>query len=97
MAVSNLIDGIDWYSISSLAFLSTTKLPAGTVLYPLSSLTYIEDGASVVLGSANGGAYILGRDKVVENLKPEGKGLPLCEGCSNYDSRRLRYHTISGM
>lgn len=76
MAVSNLINGVDWYSISDLVFLSTTKLPAGAVFSPLSALAYIGDGTSVVLGDADGSAHILSRDKVIENLKPNGMNLP---------------------
>ena len=72
MAVSNLINGIDWYSLSDLAFLSTTKLPAGAIFSPLSALAYIEDGASVVLGDADGSAHILSRDKGVKILEHDG-------------------------
>ncbi|KAF9643352.1 hypothetical protein BDM02DRAFT_3191787 [Thelephora ganbajun] len=76
MAVSNLINGVDWYSLSDLAFLSTTKLPARAVFNPLSALTYSEDGTSVILGGANGSAHILGRDKGVRNLQHNGTSLP---------------------
>lgn len=68
MAVSNLINGVDWYSLSDLKFLSTTKVPAGAVFHSLSGLTYTEDGASVVLGGANGCAHILSRDQGAKNL-----------------------------
>lgn len=76
MAVSNLINGVDWYSLSDLVFLSTTKLPAGAVFSPLSALAYIEDGVSVVLGDADGSGHILSRKKGVENLKHDGTSLP---------------------
>jgi hypothetical protein len=85
MAVSNLINGVDWYSLSDLMFLSTTKLPAGSVCYPLSTLTYSEDGTSIILGSAEGSAYILSRDKGVKILEHGGTSLPLREGCSCSD------------
>ena len=75
MAVSNLINGVDWYSLSNLAFLSMTKLPAGAVLHPLSGLTYTEGGASVVLGGANGSAYLLSRDQDTKNLQHTGMDL----------------------
>lgn len=78
MAVLNPIDGVDWYSLSDLSFLSTTKLPAGSVLYPLSTLTYLEDGTSVVVGSGDGSAYILDRKKCVERLEHRGTNLPPC-------------------
>ncbi|KAF9643983.1 hypothetical protein BDM02DRAFT_3132050 [Thelephora ganbajun] len=77
MAVSNLINGVDWYSLSDLAFLSTTKLPAGAVFNPSSALTYFENGTSVVLGSADRSAYILSCDKGVKNVKNDSTSLPL--------------------
>ena len=58
MVISNLINGVNWYSLSDLAYLSTTKLPAGAVFSPLSALAYIEDGASIILGDADGSAHI---------------------------------------
>ena len=67
-AVSNLTNGVDWYSLSDLAFLSTTELPAGAAISPSSTLAYSEDGASVVLGGADGSAFILGRNKEVKIL-----------------------------
>jgi hypothetical protein len=96
LAVSNLIDGVDWYSLSDLAFLSTTKLPAGTAFYPLSAITYLEDGTSIVLGSAEGSAYILSRDKGVERLEHGGAHLLLYEIFSDWDLRRFTNHTIGG-
>ena len=78
MVISNLINGVDWYSLSDLAFLSTTKLPAGAVFSPLSALAYIEDGASIVLGDADGSAHILSRDKGVEKLEHNGMSPPSC-------------------
>lgn len=72
MAVSNLINGVDWYSLSDLAFLSTTKLPADTILSPSPALTYTEDDTSVVLGGVDGNAHILSRDKGVKILKHDG-------------------------
>jgi len=72
MAVSNQINGVDWYSLSGLAFLSTTKLPADAVFHPSSGLTYTQDGASVVLGGANGSAYILSREGGVKRLQHAG-------------------------
>jgi hypothetical protein len=81
MAVSNLMNGVDWYSLTDLSFLSTTKLPAETVFYPLSGLTYSEDGHSVVLGSADGNAYILDRDRGIKNLEHSGTNSHPCEGC----------------
>jgi len=76
MAVSNLMNGVDWYSLSDLAFLSTTKLPAGTTLSPSPALTYTEDGTSVVLGGVDESAYILSREKGVKILKYDGMSLP---------------------
>ena len=75
MAVSNLINGVDWYSLSDLVFLSTTKLPVGAVFYPLSAPVYSEDGVSVVLGGADGSAHILSRDKGVKSLRCDGASL----------------------
>lgn len=77
MAVSNLTNGIDWYCLSDLSFLYSTKLPAETVFHPSSELAYLEDEASVVLGSADGNAYILGRDKGVKILEHRGTDLSL--------------------
>jgi len=83
MAVSNLINGVDWYSLSDLAFLSTTKLPAGAAFYPSSGITYIKDGASVVLGGADGSAHILSRDKGAKNLEHHGTSPTSHQSCSN--------------
>ena len=74
-AVSNLMNGVDWYSLSGLVFLSTTNLPAGATIYPSSTLSYTDDGTSVVLGGEDGSAYILGRDKGVKILKRNGASL----------------------
>jgi hypothetical protein len=68
ITVSNLINGVDWYSLSDLAFLSTTKSPAEGEFSPSSALTYTEDGAAVVVGGTHGSAHILRRDKGVQNL-----------------------------
>jgi hypothetical protein len=76
MAVSNLINGVDWYSLSDLSFLSTTKLPAGAVSHPSSGLTYTGDGASVVLGGGNGSAHILSRDNDAKSLHNTGMSIP---------------------
>ena len=83
MAVSNLINGVDWYSLSDLAFLSTTKLPAGVVFSPLSAPTRFEDGVSVIIGGTNGSVHILGRDKDLLSLEQNGTSLPLCYGRSD--------------
>ena len=83
MAISNLINGIDWYSLSDLVFLSTTKLPPGVVFHSSSGLTYCEDGAAVVLGGADGNAYVLGRDKGVKRLEHHGMGSISFLGHSN--------------
>ena len=72
IAVSNLINGVDWYSLSDLEFLSTTKLPAGAVFHPLSGLTHTGDGSSIVVGGANGSAHILSRDNGAKNLQHPG-------------------------
>lgn len=80
MSVSNLINGVDWYSLSDLAFLSTTKLPAGAALCPLSAPVYSEDGISVVLGSAEENAYFLSRDKGVKSLDHGGTKFTLYGG-----------------
>ncbi|KAF9787389.1 WD40-repeat-containing domain protein [Thelephora terrestris] len=72
MAVSNLINGVDWYSLSNLTFLSTTKLPAGTAFCPSSALNSSEDGTPVVLGGAEGSAYILSRERGVKTLEHGG-------------------------
>jgi hypothetical protein len=97
MAVSNLINGVDWYSVTNFTFLSTTRLPAGTAFYPMSALTYLEDGASVVLGGADGSAYILDRDKGTKRLEHRGGNLPLRGDCADKDPRRLQYNTIGGV
>lgn len=83
MAVSNLINGIDWYSLSDLTFLSTTKLPTEAVFHPSSALTYIEGGTSVVLGGADGNAHILSREKGAKNLKHHGTNPTSYWSCSN--------------
>jgi len=85
MAVLNQVDGIDWYSLSDLALLSTTKFPGGAVLYPLSTLAYSEDGISVVLGGAGGSAHILSRDGGVKNLQHSGTNFPSRQGSSDVD------------
>jgi len=85
MAVLNLVDGIDWYSLSNLAFLSTTKLPTGAVFYPSTTLAYSEDSASVVFGGADGGAHILSRNKWVTSLQHGGTSLILRWGRSDED------------
>lgn len=77
IAVSNLVNGIDWYSLSGLKFLSTTKLPAGATFHPLSGLTFTGDGGSILLGGANGGAHILSRDNSAECLQNTGMSLLL--------------------
>lgn len=76
MAVSNLVNGVDWYSLSDPVFLSTTKLATGAAIHPLSTLAYTEDGASVVLGGVDGIAYILERNKGVKMLKRDGTDPP---------------------
>ena len=83
MAVLNLINGVDWYSLSDFSFLSTTKFPAGSVFYKSSMLTYLEDGASVVVGSADGSAYVLDRKTGIEKLEHRGTNLTLRGGCSD--------------
>ena len=77
MAVSNLTNGIDWYSLSDHTFLSTTKFPAGGELLPSSTLTYTEDGAAVIVGGTHGSAHILGRDKGVQILDHGGMSVQL--------------------
>jgi hypothetical protein len=97
MAVSNLTNGVDWYSLSDLTFLSTTKLPGGAVFYPSSAPTYSEDGNSVILGSANGSGYILHRYKGIKNLEHGGTNLHLRVGCSDLKPRRLHDRVIGGV
>ena len=77
MAVSNLVGGVDWYSLSKLVFLSTTKLPAGGELLAPSTLTYTEDGAAVIVGGGRGSAHILERDKGVKSLDYDGMSAQL--------------------
>jgi hypothetical protein len=89
MAVSNLINGVDWYSLSNLTFLSTTKLPAGTAFCPSSALNSSEDGTSVVLGGAEGSAYILSRERGVKPLEHGGTNLLPSETCSDWEPRGL--------
>lgn len=78
--------GVDWYSLSDLAFLSTTKLPAGVIFSPSSALTYTEDGTSVVLASADESAYILSRDKGIKTLRHDGMSPPTHRSCSDLGS-----------
>ena len=77
ITVSNLVNGVDWYSLSDHTFLSTTKFPAGGELLPSSTLTYTEDGAAVIVGGTHGSAHILGRDKGVQILDHGGMSVQL--------------------
>ena len=78
------MNGVDWYSLSDLVFLSTTKLPTGAAISPSSTLSCTEDGVSVVLGGEDGSTYILGRDKGVKILKHNGASVLSYQDSSDY-------------
>ena len=92
----NLTSGVDWYSLSDLTFLSTTKFPAGDEFLPSSTLTYIEDGAAVIVGGIRRSAHVLRRDRGVQNLVHGGTSVQLFLEYSDHGNRKRRYRTICG-
>jgi hypothetical protein len=88
ITVSNLVGGVDWYSLSDLTFLSTTKFPAGGELLPSSTLTYTEDGAAVIVGGTHGSAHILRRDKGVHILDHGGMSVQLFQAYPDWSHRK---------
>ena len=60
MATSNLVDGVDWYSLSSSKLVSSSKVPISKSS-SVSSLAYIDGNNAIVIGGFSGQAYIVDR------------------------------------
>ncbi|KAF9642260.1 WD40 repeat-like protein [Thelephora ganbajun] len=70
MVTSNLVDGVDWYSLSSLKLISSSKVPISKGS-SVSSLAFIDSNSdnAIVVGGLSGQAYIL--DRKTFNVRQE--------------------------
>ena len=68
MATSNLVDGVNWYSLSGSKLISSSKVPIAKD-FSVSSLAHIFDDDAVVIGGLSGQAYII--DSRTFNIQQE--------------------------
>jgi hypothetical protein len=68
MAVSNLVDGVDWYSLSSFKPKSSAKIPISKGS-SVSSLAYLGGDNAIVIGGLSGLAYVI--DCATFNVRQE--------------------------
>ena len=78
MAVTNLVDGVDWYSLSECTFISTTKPLYAQELSDSSAPVFLDGGDRVAIGGTNGKAYILGLGNFLGSLDHNGMVYLLC-------------------
>ncbi|KAF9781592.1 hypothetical protein BJ322DRAFT_1111517 [Thelephora terrestris] len=71
LAVPNLIDGVDWYSLSKYTFISTTKPLYAQKLSDSSTPTFLE-GDKMIVGGTNGEAHIFGPENLFGSLGHTG-------------------------
>jgi len=84
MAASNLLDGVDWYSLSSSKLISSSKIPISTSPSD-SSLTYVDGGNAIVIGGLAGQAYIVDCQTfdVRQELDHNGTYTTICYSATN--------------
>lgn len=58
MASINLLDGVDWYSLSNSKFITSSKVPISKG-FSASSMAYVDSGNKIITGGISGRAYIL--------------------------------------
>ena len=83
LAASNLLDGVDWYSLSSSKPISSSKIPISKSS-SVSSLVYVDDSNAIVIGGLSGRAYIVDSQKF--DIRQELNH----NGAYTYDHRMFR-------
>ena len=58
IAISNRLDGVDWYSLSSFKLISSSTIPISKGS-SVSSLVYVDGDDAIVIGGLSGLAYIV--------------------------------------
>ena len=58
VASSNLLDRVDWYSLSGSKLISSSKIPISKG-FSASSLAYVDGDNTIVIGGLSGRAYIV--------------------------------------
>ena len=77
LVVANLVDGVDWYSLSEYTFISATKPLYAQRLSCSSTPVFLEGDNVVVVGGTNGKAHIFGVENFLDSLDHKGMYLPL--------------------
>lgn len=98
LGVTNLIDGVDWYSLSEYTFISTTKPLYAQKLPDFSTPVFLGGENAVAIGGTNGKVHILGLENFLGSLDHDGMYFPLYfpHPDSSNESSRCGGDKISG-
>ena len=58
IACSNLLDGVDWYSLPNFKFITSSKVPISNGSSG-SSMAYVDSDNTIIIGGLSGRAYIM--------------------------------------